>query len=227
MKDNDWDEDSGQVVERLMKIKEMTSETADILSNVIIQSLEKHGLALKKFIAISRDNPNTNKAVVKLVKAAVSKAGGKVLDYGSCVLHTGHNSCQKGIKELSIDVSNFAICLHGFFKHSTIRREKFSHELIELDLDEYHSNFVRHVESRWLTLKDALIRIDTNWEAIIAYFMVRLPSEANDGRSNDGENAKDAMRTKYYKAISSYLEKEECQFMVELQVQLLSIFSKD
>ena len=100
-------------------------------------------------------------------------------------------------------------------------------ENIELDLDEYHSNFVRHVESRWLTLKDALIRIDTNWEAIIAYFMVRLPSEANDGRSNDGENAKDAMRTKYYKAISSYLEKEECQFMVELQVQLLSIFSKD
>ena len=174
-----WDEELSRIVTRLLDTIPITSETAEILCDTILGSIEKHGLSLQKIVSVSRDNPNVNKAVIKLLKDKVKKAGGDLIDYGACTLHASHNAFAKGQKELSVDVANLAICIHGFFKHSVIRREQFSHELLEIE-GESETAFLRHVQSRWLSLLPALVRIDKHWDAIMHYFLVsrKLPAQS-------------------------------------------------
>ena len=97
-------------------------------------------------------------------------AGRKILDYGSDVLHVGHNAFRDGLKASPIDTSELAKCIHGFFKHSVLRRADFALELIDLEMEEQLS-FLRHVDTRWLSLGPALERIDKFWEAITHYFL--------------------------------------------------------
>ena len=177
-----WHSGRDQVTHTLFSVIEMTSETADIMKTAILKALDKEGLQLKKLHAIGRDNPNVNKRLMKLLSEEVTKAGGNIIDFGACVLHTAHNGFGKGLKEASVDVDTLAKSLHGFFKYSTIRREKFADELI--DIGEKPTNFRRHVTTRWLSLKPALVKIDKYFIAIEKYFLTTLPTEAAKGEEN-------------------------------------------
>lgn len=47
------------------------------------------------------------------------------LDIDTCTLHKVHTSFKKGILQIPIDIDNFAVNLHGFFKLSSARREDY------------------------------------------------------------------------------------------------------
>lgn len=125
---------------------------------------------------------------------------------------------RQALNELSVDVGLLATSLHGFFKHSTIRREQFSWELIDLDLPQH--SFLRHVESRWLSLKPAAERIDKNWAAIESYFLKQLPEKAKEG----DRTAKDAMKMKYYSMITEILKKPMARLMLKQVIFLCDLF---
>ena len=127
-----WDDVFNLTVEHILAIIDVTTETADILAQLVFSKLQEHHLKLKNLVAVGRDGPNVNKSLMSKVKEEASKIGG-VIDYGSCVDHTAHNAFKAGLKLISVDVSNLVVCLYGFFKRSVIRREQFVCELIELD----------------------------------------------------------------------------------------------
>ena len=56
-----WDHELNRVVNRLLDTIPIITETAEDVLDHILSSLEKHGLSLKKMLAVSRDNPNVNK----------------------------------------------------------------------------------------------------------------------------------------------------------------------
>ena len=179
-------------------------------------------------LAVGRDGPNVNKKLMKLLtKKYNTKEAEKelhlLLDYGSCVLHTGHNSVKEGLKANPIKVSELAKCVHGFFKYSTLRRADFAKELIDLELAE--TVFIRHVDTRWLTLQPALERIDKNYEAITHYFLVTLPSQTTEGDVNERQNAKNAMKAKYYQLVKEKLEKPDCLYMIRSTIFMCQKFS--
>ena len=204
-----WDKEHGQVMDHLLKIVEMTTETADVLKATLLNALDEEGLIFRNVLAISRDNPNVNKALMKLLVQEAEQQGSKLVDFGSCVLHTAHNAFKQGLRDLSVDVALLAKCLHGFFKYSTIRREQFALEL--LDIEETTEAFLRHIDTRWLSLQPALERIDKNWTAICNYFLRTLPERANEGSKNE----KEALGTQYYKLIKTELEKSTCQVVLK------------
>ena len=179
---------------------------------------------MSKLLAIGRDNPNVNKKLMRLLinkyntkDAADSYT--KILDYGACVLHVCHNAFKCGLKAVPIDLSQFAISIHGFFKYSVLRREDFTNELI--DLEETQENFLRHVSSRWLSLKPALERIEKHWIAIEQYFLTTLPAKAREG----DQNAKDALKSKYYELVVTKLRMPECRFMTRMVIYTSEKFS--
>jgi hypothetical protein len=214
-----WGKAKGQVVNHLLQIIEMTSEKVEILKRTILSRLEEAGLSLKNILAISRDNPNVNKSLVKLLKEEVRKEGSTLLDFGACVLHSAHNSFKKGLSELSVDVSILAKSLHGFFKYSSICRESFAYELINLELEP--KNFLQHVDSRWLTLHPAAERIVANFDTIESYFVHSLPELAKKGDSN----AKEALKTKYYSLILEQLEKQDCRTVLKFVIFICQKFT--
>ena len=214
-----WDSIKSEAIESLLAITEMSSETAEILKNVVLTVLDQEGLKMKNLLAVSRDNPNVNKRLVKLLKEEANAKGSKLIDFGSCVLHTVHNAFEKGLNQLSVDIPSLAQCLHGFFKYSTIRREQFAIELMDLDLAT--SNFKRHVNSRWLSLKPAAELIDKQWPAITKYFLTTLPELAESG----DKNAKDGIKTKYYQLICEQLRNSTCRLVLKEVIYVCEKFS--
>ena len=70
------------------------------------------------------DGPNVNLKLQRDLKTHMKESHDKdFLDIDTCTLHKVHTSFKKGILELPIDIDNFAVNLHGFFKLSSARRE--------------------------------------------------------------------------------------------------------
>ena len=222
-----WNSEREVIETHLLEIIEMTTETAEVLLTRIEGCLSENGLPMKNMLAVSRDNPNVNKSLMKMLTEKGTKEGHKILDYGSCVLHVSHNAFSKGLKIVPINVSELAKCIYGFFKYSTIRREQFTAEILDLERDEKlrERGFLRHVDSRWLSLKPALERIDKHWEAILHYFLVTIPALARDNEDkNVQKNAKDAMKTKYYELVATKLKQPDCRFWVKLIIFICERF---
>ena len=92
-----------------------------------------------------------------------------------------HISFKKGISSLPVDLDQFAVDLHGFFKLSAARREDYPK--ME-NLTEVTSGYVlRHSSVRWLTLKFVLVRIKEQWENLKEYFCSFLPQQKEFKRS--------------------------------------------
>ena len=109
-------------------------------------------------------------------------------------LHVAHNAFRAGLNIYGQDAEELALDLFLWIKSSPCRREDFTNVLTDLDLDEYL--FIRHVQSRWLTLAPALERIVKNWDAVKRYFLQDLPRLAkDDGSSKTSESNERYKRT--------------------------------
>lgn len=93
------------------------------------------------------------------------------------MLITFNNGYSEALKKLSFDYDTFANDLAFFFKRSSARRADFL--LMELvTLVEVHF-MLKHVSSRWLSLKKILNRILEQWQNLKSYFLDFLPKEKN------------------------------------------------
>ena len=99
-----------------------------------------------------------------------------LLQFIPCNLHVVHNSFKKGLKVYGSEAKDLAVDLFFFFKSSPCKREDFKEVESSLGFDE--ELFIRHVQTRWLTLLPALARIVKNWEPLVKYFLTELPKTA-------------------------------------------------
>ena len=83
-----------------------------------------------------------------------------------------HITFRKGIEAYSEAIENLCIDLSYFFKLSASRREDYLAIQQKLDLEEIV--FLRHVESRWLSLLLAAERVKSQLPALLEYFK-KLP----------------------------------------------------
>lgn len=81
-----------------------------------------------------------------------------------------------------------------FLKRSSCRREDF--KSVEL-ITEIEAHFMlKHVSSRWLSLKKALIRIKEQWLNLKEYFLTSLPKEKNFAKEIETTQRYQNIRTK-------------------------------
>ena len=149
-------------------------ETADIMANKIIASLEESGLGLQKLITISRDNPTVMRALDnKMTEKAEADGNPKVLSFPD-YLNPAHTALREGMKELGSDIEKFLVNVHGFFKLSTARREDVL-KIREI-FEENDQFFLRFVSSRWLTTGPVAERLVEHWASLREYFLTFLPN---------------------------------------------------
>ena len=73
----------------------------------------------------------------------------------TCLLHKVHGLFKHGIKSLPIDIDQFTVDLHGFFKLPSVQREDYK-EIEDVTDVTAHCD-LRHLSVRWLTLKFVLV----------------------------------------------------------------------
>ena len=126
-------------------------------------------LPLSKFLSISSDGSNINKAILqKLNKELADAKMPLLIKICTCTLHTIHNTFGKSLASFRHDAKDLALKLLHYFKHSAALREDYRLVQVELELNEVF--FIRHIPNRWLSLKPALERILSQWSVITAYF---------------------------------------------------------
>lgn len=133
----------------------------------------------KYLIQISMDGPNVNKLFHrKLADELFKLHGKKIIDIGTCNLHPVHTAFINGLKKIQFDFDKLPQNLHFFFKNSSARRHDYA-EITEIEKQVEAYVMLRHVSSRWMSLKTVLQRIISQWTNLQHYFLVYLPKQKN------------------------------------------------
>ena len=78
-------------------------------------------------LQIGMDGPNVNLKFQEDPKGKFEENSNKTfLDIDTCTLHKVHTSFKKGISKLPLDIDQFAVNLHSFFKLYSARREDYT-----------------------------------------------------------------------------------------------------
>ena len=93
-----------------------------IILNHFIKELELNPNLL---LHLGMDGPNVNLKFQQDLAKYFDEKGVSFLNIDTCFLHKVHGSYKHGVKSLPIDINQFAVDLHGFFKLSSARREDY------------------------------------------------------------------------------------------------------
>lgn len=160
---------SKQVENHFLDVHFLAYETADIQKASILKSLSRFSIGLDKVIQLSRDNPNVNRRLNRLIEEEQISEVGKVrmLDTGACLIHPSHGSFKKAIGELDVEMETIIVCHHSLFKLSTVRRDKFAEKCKELGLQQLE--YLEFCSTRWLVAGPCCERIDYLWDGMAAF----------------------------------------------------------
>ena len=136
-----------------------------------------------------------------------------------CNLHIIHNAFKKHLDEYGLEAENLAIELFYWFKVSAARREDWVTTMTDLGLED--KLFIRHVQSRWLSLVPALERIATKWDATKRHFLTELPKLATESKT-----LKQLEDNERYKKISSKLRSNHVLIQIQFLCAVAPIFQK-
>lgn len=165
-------------------------------------------------LQIGMDGPRTNLSFnKKLVADLKEKHEKSIIDIGTCNIHKIHNSFKKGLQKLQFDFDGCAADLHFFFKHSSARRMDF--QLMELITEIEAEYMLRHVSSRWLSLKKVKNRILDQWQNLREYFLQFLPSQKHF--------SKDVETTDRYQRIRKILNSGTSKLYLSFAVYIADI----
>jgi len=150
--------------------------TANDLLQYTTDLLTKVKLVPENIISLGMDGPSVNKLFKEKFESDLQKRGHSIIDVGSCPLHTVSNGFSVGLKSIDeVDLDQFAVDLHSFFKFSAKRIEEYFD--VEKFTEVYGQRMLRHVSTRWISLQDVLVRIMEQFTNLREYFLKFLPTQ--------------------------------------------------
>lgn len=202
-----WSNKLGRVLSKHLETFFLGHATGAELSKYLFTALDNSNLLLTNMLFLGSDGPNVNKTVHRIVNEEVLKRRGSgLLNLGTCNIHIVHNAFLKGLAELGEECSDAAIAIFHFFDGFPSRWEDYSIEQGNSNVPK--RKFIRHVTSRWLTLRDSCERVLEQSTSLERYFLNFIP-----------KNHSSLMATKKYKTIASFLKnpvyKAELCFVVK------------
>ena len=121
-------------------------------------------LGLRGLLQLSMDGPHVNWKAFDLLNAQVeTETRRKLLDVGSCGLHTVHNAFKSGWQETDWDLQHSFTSLYWLFKDTPARREDFT------SLTGSRSFPKRFCQTRWLENIDVADRVIEIWPDVERY----------------------------------------------------------
>lgn len=179
-----WSDRQDEVCTRYLTSKMFGHTSADHLKDLVMEVVDDCDLPVTRLANISTDGPNINVGLHKRLDAHLKEKLEKgIAPFNPCPLHKCHNGFHKGIIVYGKGAENLAFDLHAWFKLSPCKREDFMEVAADLQdaqvfevFERNEALFYRHVETRWLTLSPALVKVEDRWEESKEYFLVFLPS---------------------------------------------------
>jgi hypothetical protein len=166
-----WSESSCIRVSRHMSTVFIGKATAEILVETLVNVISETGLSLNDIVSVSCDGPNVNKKVIELLNGRIKDSFPQrpaLFDLGTCPVHVVHNAFHKGVLQFGQKAAELAYMMFHFFDGWPLRQEEYCTIQRAQDVPEH--KFIKHLESRWLTLGPAILRVIEQWPAASVYF---------------------------------------------------------
>ena len=163
-----WSNNQNKIVIHHLRTYFLGHATGEQLANKLVSSLQEDNISLKQLQALESDGPNVNKTLwnnVNEVVLALPERGKGLVDIATCNLNVFHNEFSKTLSSFENSVSEFFINIHLFFKLSPDRKQDY--KIVQEELGITIHAFLKHVDSRWLTLKPVLENIIEQWPGLI------------------------------------------------------------
>ena len=127
-------------------------------------------------LGIGMDGPYVNKSFeASLIAKLEEEKGNSLIPIGSCPLHVVNNGFGAGMKRIKevMDIEQFLIDVHFFFKLSAARREDYK-EVQELT-DVTAEFLLKYCSTRWLHIGHVVVRMMEQIKNVKYYFLTKLP----------------------------------------------------
>ena len=96
-----WNSQKGLVVTRDYRTVSLDHAQATVVVHGILDSFRTDSIDSSKMLMLSRDSPNVNKTVEKIINDAMKKVNTELLNIGTCNLHVIHNGFKAGTGNLA------------------------------------------------------------------------------------------------------------------------------
>ncbi|CAF4716423.1 unnamed protein product, partial [Rotaria sp. Silwood2] len=116
-----WSSQKGLVVTRYYRTILLGHAQANVVVDGILGAFCTDGIDISKLLMLSRDNPNVNKTVEKMINDAMKKVHAELLNIGTDNLHVIHNGFKAGTTETNWHVENFCMNIWSWFQKSPAR----------------------------------------------------------------------------------------------------------
>ena len=106
-------------------------------------------LVPENIISLSMDGPSVNKLFKEKFESDLEKKR-SLYHVRSCPLHTLSNGFSEGLKSIDeVDLDQFAVDLHGFFKFSSKKIEEYFD--VKKFTEVYGQRMLRHISTKWIS----------------------------------------------------------------------------
>ena len=100
------------------------------------------------------------------------------MDIGTCNIHKTHNAFSAAFEAFDSSIETLGLEVFQGFKYSAAKREDY--ELAQAKVKVTTHFFLCHVESRWTTLEDVVVRLAEQLPALKQYFLKDLSDKEKD-----------------------------------------------
>jgi hypothetical protein len=166
---------------KLLNFDEVSGETAQILTQYLLQCVKKYKLE-EKLVCYTADNTNSNFGGVKrkgnenVFRKVQSDLYRPILGIG-CSAHIVHNSVQTACDSLPLDIEVIVIKIYKYFHIYAVRVTKLKEfcEFVETD----YKKVLSHSSTRFLSLLLAIERILSIFDGLKSYLSYLVTNAQN------------------------------------------------
>lgn len=176
-----FDVQNGGIQTKLLDVTSTPNETAETVTNIILETLQKHHLT-EKCISFTADNANVNfgginrpaggRNILNKLKTSLNK---DVIGVG-CPAHLLHNCIKHGADVMAVDIESLVMKMFNFFSVYTVRTEELK-SICEY-VDVCYQKLLYHSKTRWLSLFPAIERILKMYLPLKTYFLDQIQPPA-------------------------------------------------
>lgn len=206
---------SRKIVVRYLDSEFVGHCTADHLLGIFNSKIKEFEIAKELMLQIEMDGPNVNKLFLNNLNIELLKHDKTLIEFGTCVLHPVATCFKNALNKFTLDFDEFVIDVHSFFKFSACRKEDFKLASLITDIETFQ--MMRHVSSRWLSLKKVLQRILDQWDNLIEYFLNMLPKM---------NNFNDVQKKGRYQRIVNVLKSSTAKIAISFAIYVATILEK-
>ncbi|CAF1665967.1 unnamed protein product [Rotaria magnacalcarata] len=131
---------------------------ANVVVDGILDAFHTDGIDIGKLLMLSRDNPNVNETVEKMINDVMKKVNAELLNIGTCNLHVIHNGFNAGTTETNWHVENFCMNIWSWFQKSPAQQEYFENIADELN-DAIEKTILYFSSTRWALFGKVIDRV--------------------------------------------------------------------